>query len=654
MRKRALRTIAVAIAALGCAAASASAATTVNVSPTGTDSGTCGPAVDPCATVGQGVTNASPGDTVKVGPGLYLEQVTLGKQVNLVGSGQASTTIGAPASLATKFTTSGPNKPVVYVPTAGSGSTISDMKVDGRGQGNANNRLDGIAFDSAAGTVRRVQVVRVRNQPLDGVQAGTGILANNGDSVARTVTIDRNVVSDFQKNGMTLAGTGLTVDVTDNTVTGAGPSNAIAQNGIQVSGGAGGTVDGNTVTGMACTLEPQCTPPTGVGSAGLLVFGPGAVTLSDNDVSASDLDVYVSGAGPTTITGNRISGPSQLGIGMDSSSAVTPTITGNSIVGTDVGAEFFDEVNPTFRLNRVVGNTTGLDNENSSGTITAQDNWWGCNAGPNSGTCDTTTGSVDSTPWLVFRATANPTSLGTGGSAGDVFGRVDQDNTGAAVDTTGFPVTPVGFSTDLGSVDPTANTADGVGRSRLTSGSTTGTATVTADLDGQDATTTVSFVTPPSNVGPQGQQGVQGPQGQQGPQGPPGASGGGGLTPSSVSLRIVRPLRTVRTSSGLSLRVACTATSGQVCSGNLVARARLKVGKRTRTLVVATKAFRVSAGRSALVRLSLSRAARKALLAGRTLRLTARAESASAGGKAVSAGTTAVSFSVKKPARKRG
>jgi nitrous oxidase accessory protein NosD len=59
----------------------------VFVSPHGADSASCGRIFDTCHTIGQGVTNASPGGRVTVLGGTYAESVTIDKQITLVGEG---------------------------------------------------------------------------------------------------------------------------------------------------------------------------------------------------------------------------------------------------------------------------------------------------------------------------------------------------------------------------------------------------------------------------------------------------------------------------------------------------------------------------------------------------------------------------------------
>jgi hypothetical protein len=228
-----------------------------------------GSSVAPYQTVQAGVNGTLPGGTVHVAAGAYTGQVIVsGKSLTIRGAGVGSTTIQAPASLATLFTTgSGPVKPVVGADGAAN-VRVEDLKVDGMGNGNANNRLVGIAWWNAGGGATNVTVTRVRNNPLDGVQAGVGVYAFNNTGGPYSLALSAVVVNDFQKNGMTLAGAGLTASVTGGSITGAGTTGLIAQNAIQISNGAGGTVNGTAIANV------RYNNPSSAVSCGLLVFGP--------------------------------------------------------------------------------------------------------------------------------------------------------------------------------------------------------------------------------------------------------------------------------------------------------------------------------------------------------------------------------------------
>src|SRR5690606_17722868 len=66
-----------------------------------------------------------------------------------------------------------------------------------------------------------------------------------------------------------------------------------------------------------------------------------------------------------------------------------------------------------------VGGMIGLENDSGS-SVNAENNWWGCNAGPGGTGCDTVTGSgsTDYGPWLTLTGiTASPTTVNYSGNS---------------------------------------------------------------------------------------------------------------------------------------------------------------------------------------------------------------------------------------------
>jgi hypothetical protein len=256
---------------------------------------------------------ATAGDIVNIAAGIFTEQVECGKDLTLRGLG-AGTVILSPNVLATKFTTSGDNKPIVYIHDAD--VTVKSLVVDGAGKGNANNRFEGIAFRNAGGTVDSVEVTGVRDTPFSGVQHGVGIYAWNDDVTPRTITVSDCVIEDFQKNAFALnadVSSPLTVDVRNNMVVGFGPTDITAQNGIQVSANLGtGTIADNMITGIAydntaavtkwvatsilnfyATLDITGNTITN-GHMGVYNYD-GAGTVSGNDITIEKIGVYAFG-----------------------------------------------------------------------------------------------------------------------------------------------------------------------------------------------------------------------------------------------------------------------------------------------------------------------------------------------------------------------
>jgi hypothetical protein len=157
------------------------------------------------------------------------------------------------------------------------------------------DRLRGIMFEGAGGTIENNTVVDI-NQGASGCQEGNAIEVRNFGAVAWTpnVRIRGNVVSNYQKTGIVANGD-VQAQIDDNIVTGAGPVNYIAQNGIQIGFGAKAIVRGNQVSDNSYT-------GTSTASGGILVVGgPGyggdytvGTQIVGNTVVNNDVGVYVS------------------------------------------------------------------------------------------------------------------------------------------------------------------------------------------------------------------------------------------------------------------------------------------------------------------------------------------------------------------------
>lgn len=271
--------------------------------------GGLGSAAGPYTSVQAGVDNALAGGAVQVAAGTYTEQVVVnGKNLAITGAGAGATVVKSPASLATSFTTSAANFPVVLLENAAD-IRLAGVTVDGDGQGAANYRFMGVAFWNAGGKLLNCDVVRVRDTPFNGSQHGNAVYAYNNTGGPFAIEVGNCTVSDFQKNGITMNGTGLTADVHGCTVTGQGPTTVTAQNGIQVAFGAGATLTANAVSGIGYTGTNNAV------ASGLLLYGPGAATtVSGGSVTNSQMGCYV-GDVDANVSGLSISTNFVQGVG---------------------------------------------------------------------------------------------------------------------------------------------------------------------------------------------------------------------------------------------------------------------------------------------------------------------------------------------------
>lgn len=250
--------------------------------------------------VQEGVDAASTGWTVNVAPGTYEEQIEITKSLSLRGEGASNTTIKSPTSLTKKFITAGPtnNFPIIYVHDA-SNVMVRDLTVDGAGRGNGNYRFIGVGYRNAGGIVEACTIKDIRETPISGTQHGVAIYAFADNGTDRTLNVTNNLLTGFQKNGTAFSGANLSVTASDNTVVGAGPVGFIAQNGLQLSFGARGTITNNNVSGIAYTGP-------GWSATGILVYAAsGNAVTSGNTVTNAMVGIwYITTEG--SVTGNTV------------------------------------------------------------------------------------------------------------------------------------------------------------------------------------------------------------------------------------------------------------------------------------------------------------------------------------------------------------
>jgi uncharacterized delta-60 repeat protein len=379
--------------------------------------------------VQRAVNDAIANDTVDIAAGNFAGAVSITQNLTLNGAGNGAvggTTIVAPAAITKQFTTGSGDKFAVIFANADD-VTVENLIVNGNASGNSyGDGFLGVAYYNAGGTLDHATIENVENNPLDGDQNGVALYADNADASPRTLNITNDTILNYQKNGMTLVGPNLTLDVATNIVTGAGDTPAIAQNGIEVGDGATGTISGNTVSGNEYSGTNPLQPGganqfTDVQSTGLLLFGTSGLQVTGNIIDGNDIGIYnntddatissnqlgnttanryegiLEDQGSATISGNTVKG-GNLGIDVatfdgETGEAASATLDGNTVSGANIGLEAIKQssgdpaVEVLAQNNNLSGNTEGVfisggaqvdlgdvDNTNFSGLGTSAGN----------------------------------------------------------------------------------------------------------------------------------------------------------------------------------------------------------------------------------------------------------------------------------------
>jgi len=486
--------------------------TTFHVSAsTGVDGPSCGAQTSPCATIGQAVMNASAGDAVVVEAGTYNESVIVDKSLTLDGAqaGNPGTAARASAPAAESLVTGG-NIAI----------EASDVTVDGFSFGRAGNQVCVACF--AFETQSRVTIA---NNVFTGYEPDsfgpwqvTGpVGVNHTTNTVITGNYFSSADADLGDFG------GAVVQWFDG-----GCSGAVVSNNIFVAADASALSDiyfwCDSEAGEAtATISVSGNHDTAMGSSDFALFthitGGAEVDVTGNRIamtSVSSSGIFFStdpGLATVKISGNTLNGSPFRAVKLTTNARVPGqvSITGNDFSGNGVGVYIspngLSGGTVVLRGNNLSGETgdsagdgpDGVYNDLSSGGIVdAIDNWWGCNGGPGAPGCSAAVGLLSYNPWLVLGVSANPSSV-TIGDSSTVTADVTHDSAGSDTSASGTipDGTTIAFATDFGTLS--ANSAGTtLGTASVTIGSSTpGTAHVSAALDAQSVSTTVTFTTPP-------------------------------------------------------------------------------------------------------------------------------------------------------------
>lgn len=247
---------------------------------------------------------SSPNTSIHACKGTYEEQLTIERALSIVG--EVGTTVKLPASPANSTTPCDtaiqppyqPNQDAVSICTSGAVS-ITGLTIEALWPANTCYESMYGVFVAGGATLKatKVTVNGAGASPINGCQGGVAYeigTARTEPGEVGHATFNGGTVSGYQKNGITVEGEGSSINVTSTTVTGAGETSAIAQNGIQVSYGGSGKITKATITGNECN-SPSCGEDSQkfAQSTGVLFYGAAnGSSVSASTISGNDIGVY--------------------------------------------------------------------------------------------------------------------------------------------------------------------------------------------------------------------------------------------------------------------------------------------------------------------------------------------------------------------------
>lgn len=377
------------------------------------------------ASITAAVGNASPGDTIRVRPGTYSEDVVVDRPVSIVGAGSKTTIVDAFARNNGFYVDGLDNANLAEV--AITGFTVRRAQFEGILVTNASSVT--IFGNTVTGNDRALDASNLTCPGIPSFETGEDFDCGEGIHLlgAANSTVSDNVVENNSGGILLSDDTGPTIGnlVTNNLVQNnpfdcgitlaSHPPAAVtkASNPFGVSS--------NTIAGNQSLDNGLAQQGAGAG-VGLFTSVPGAATflnvvsgntLTGNGLPGVAMHSHTSGQNldNNVIAGNTISGnhadtqdaatPGPTGINVFGVSPIQGTvIAGNSINGETDNVAVNTPGLVDVHLNGLLGTNVGIDNL-GTGAVNATLNFWGCAAGPGKTGCSTVAGTgVQVKPFL--------------------------------------------------------------------------------------------------------------------------------------------------------------------------------------------------------------------------------------------------------------
>jgi hypothetical protein len=218
-----------------------------------------------------------------------------------------------------------------------------------------------------------------------------------------------------------------------------------------------------------------------------------SVVYADNLVNGANIGIHWIGDNytsrppasvlPVVVTRNTLIG-NDTAVWVHTDGLAPPESSSAKTAGPEVMSK------AVLEFNRIFGNAVGVRSDDAE--VLAENNWWGCNEGPDTVDCDSglysgNYGFLDADPWLVLGASAVPATVQIGFES-VVTATLESNSNGEDLSEDGAVPdgTPVSFSATGGVMTPTtSSTLSALAFGTYTAGATIGDFIASVTVDGE-------------------------------------------------------------------------------------------------------------------------------------------------------------------------
>jgi parallel beta-helix repeat protein len=236
-------------------------------------------------TIQAAINAAKSGDTIDVLPGTYVEQLTVPKDLTIVGAGSKSTFLRAPVALQQNAA----GRPYIIDVNNKAKLSLKGFSIRGP-DGTECDRL--VAISVLGSAVLSFESSVIRGCIARGVQVGTAFGSHPQYGVATITKID---LVGYRDVGIFAIGKGSAIKVHDSDITAANAPETVGQTGIEFIGGALGVIDHNRVSQNICK-NSACGPDyfNQFQAFGIAFEGEKGSIISNNEVLNNDVGIGAS------------------------------------------------------------------------------------------------------------------------------------------------------------------------------------------------------------------------------------------------------------------------------------------------------------------------------------------------------------------------